>query len=339
MRYLTGLSDDIWSMLGAELRQGLEYYWQTAGEILGGSGIDLLPLQPADVAIERHLFSLLFLYAFWRGALPPRRRVVYVAINQCLRGMVTGCDNLLDDEYKPTLNTDLPSGGHRFRSVLDIMVSDRVLFQILTDLAAQEGVSLERMRRASRASLRALTPSGVQEAGEEAGIGARLPPEQVLSQIHHRKTGLLFQCTWAVPEALGDGEAPGVAGCKDAIYRVGMGCQVFDDLVDLIDDLRRGRHNYVASLACHQGRPAAWEKLRALAATEPTATGQARAWLVEQRDIFGQALRTARAFLESGLRDLLDARHAALATPLVQAIAARIGVEPLLALVSQNEPP
>jgi hypothetical protein len=41
--------------------------------------------------------------------------MVYVAVNQCLRGMVTGCDNLLDDAIKPTLNTDLPEDLRRAR--------------------------------------------------------------------------------------------------------------------------------------------------------------------------------------------------------------------------------
>ena len=71
----------------------------------------------------------------------------YVAANQCLRGMVTGCDNLLDDEYKMTLGTDLPLMAGSSDPILDIMVSDRVLFEILLDFCRSNGVSTVRAYR------------------------------------------------------------------------------------------------------------------------------------------------------------------------------------------------
>ena len=89
--------------LGAELQSGLTLYWKTAGKILDDSGIVLHP-PPADyLAMAKNIFSTLFLYAYYAAGIAPERRVVYVAVNQCLRGMVTGCDNILDDEYKKTL--------------------------------------------------------------------------------------------------------------------------------------------------------------------------------------------------------------------------------------------
>ena len=101
---------ELWGLLEAELRAGLAVYWDTAGQVLQGSGIRLAPPGEEDFSLKRNFFSTLFLYAYWRVALPPPRRTLYVAVNQCLRGMVTGCDNLLDDEYKATLETDLPPG-------------------------------------------------------------------------------------------------------------------------------------------------------------------------------------------------------------------------------------
>jgi hypothetical protein len=117
--------------LDRELAEGLGRYWSIAGGILEGSSVRLIPPDPASASIESNLFSLLFLYSYLQAGIPAPRRVFYAAVNQCLRGMVTGCDNLLDDEYKKTLDTDLPPSGTRFRSVLDIMVSDRVLFELL----------------------------------------------------------------------------------------------------------------------------------------------------------------------------------------------------------------
>ena len=122
----TGEREALSSLLG-ELGAALTRYWSTAAEVLRGGGVRLREPESDAFSLERNFFSLLFLYSYQRLGVPRERRVLYAIVNQCLRGMVTGCDNLLDDEYKPTLETDLPSGATRFRSVLDIMVSDRVL--------------------------------------------------------------------------------------------------------------------------------------------------------------------------------------------------------------------
>jgi hypothetical protein len=118
-------------LLEDELSEALSLYWSTAEEILQKSGVKLLPPAADYFRLGENFFSALFLYSYHRAGIPRRRRILYAAVNQCLRGMVTGCDNILDDEYKKTLVTDLPQQAWQFRSVLDIMVSDRVLFKIL----------------------------------------------------------------------------------------------------------------------------------------------------------------------------------------------------------------
>ena len=95
-------------------------------------------------------------------------------VNQCLRGMVTGCDNILDDEYKTTLETDLPPQAHRFRSVLDIMVADRVLFTLLVDHCRRHDLPMERALQAGTASLRALTQKRG-AGGRRGGRDRRMP--------------------------------------------------------------------------------------------------------------------------------------------------------------------
>ena len=91
---------ETFATLAAELCSGLERYWKTAGKILDNSGISLQPPPPDYLAMEKNIFSTLFLYSYYAAGIDPARREVYVAVNQCLRGMVTGCDNILDDEYK-----------------------------------------------------------------------------------------------------------------------------------------------------------------------------------------------------------------------------------------------
>jgi hypothetical protein len=312
----------LFDLLERELHDGLDRFWRSAGRILDGSGVALSAPPSGYFALERNFFSALFLLSMVRAGIPSARRRLYAGVNQCLRAMVTGCDNLLDDEYKPTLETDLPREGVRFRSVLDIMVADRVL----VDLLLEAGESADRVRACAAASLAALTRSGAQEAAEEAGTGGPpLPPERVLAEIHHYKTGLLFQAVWAVPGALGDADSPLAEAMAEALYRIGMGCQILDDLTDLADDLLRDRHNFVAALAFHGDSGAAdpdgWERIRA-AAREGKDSPSILADVPGLRD---QALARAEDFLRDGLGALFGEKGAALVEPSAAFLRQRIG--------------
>jgi len=232
-----------------ELQAGLKLYWDTATQILDTSSIKVLDPTDDYFSMEKNFFSSMFLYSYFRAEIPKSRRIFYAAVNQCLRGMVTGCDNILDDEYKMTLATDLPLKASKFRSIIDIMVSDRVLFSILERQFTLNDLTLDQVLAASNESLRTLAKSGAQEASEEKGAGKILEPEYILSHIHSLKTGVLFQSPWALPDLLEDTtllEDP--EGVKNALFDIGMGCQVFDDMVDLSLDTKTNHHNYVASL-------------------------------------------------------------------------------------------
>lgn len=306
----------------AELRAGLQLYWDRARRILDNSGVTLAAPGPKYFELRHNFFSALFLLSFHRAGLDPDRRTAFVAVNQCLRGMVTGCDNILDDEYKMTLDTDLP--GTRFRSIIDIMVSDRVLFDILLDLHDTHAVPLEAVRRAHAASLQALTFSGAEEASEEGGVFETLEPERILGEIHHLKTGLLFRCVWAVPLALEPSLEPVATPLADALYRIGMGCQVLDDMVDLAADLAMHRHNYLASLIVHRAQD------RAAARAGLDGADDVPALLERHPDARREASAQAMNFLGDGLRALLGPEGAPLVPAAVDFLVRRIGAADLL---------
>lgn len=247
----TGIQSTFDSLQG-ELQDGLKLYWDTATKILDKSSISVLDADPDYFSLEKNFFSFLFLYSYFRAGIRQPRRIMYAAVNQCLRGMVTGCDNILDDEYKMTLATDLPFEASKFRSIIDIMVSDRVLFSILQQKFLLNDLTSDQVLAASSESLRTLAKSGVQEASEEQGVGTILKPEYILSDIHSLKTGILFQSPWALPDLLEDPDTLGNPdGIQQSLFQIGMGCQVLDDMVDLSLDLKTDHHNYVASLIQH----------------------------------------------------------------------------------------
>lgn len=312
--------------LESDLRAGLERFWRTAEAILERSPVRLVPPDPSCFSLSRNFFSTLFLYSYYRAGVPSERRVLYAAVNQCLRGMVTGCDNILDDEYKTTLETDLPPQAHRFRSVLDIMVADRVLFAVMQDFCRAHNHSADLALQASAISLKALTQSGVQEASEEGGIAERLAPDEILRHVHHYKTGVLFQSTWAIPALIESERAGEVQAVQDALYRIGIGCQMLDDIVDLYVDMRERRHNYVASVVSHREPAAVREKMQAWAVEEHACNAVDR-FYSSCPELFGRMKTEAMAELEGGLRQLFLDEHQGLVRPAARFIADRIGVD------------
>lgn len=317
---------DLFAMLESELHSALSLYWSTAACILRGSGVNLLDPPNDFFSLKRNFFSSLFLYSYHRTGIPEPRRILYAAVNQCLRGMVTGCDNILDDEYKKTLETDLPPQGVRFRSVLDIMVSDRVLFEILLRSCEKKELTCEQVISASSASLGALAKSGAQEASEENGIAKILEPLEVLRLVHHYKTGVLFQCPWAVPSVIEGQEKEGVSLLLDALYQIGMGCQIMDDMVDLIMDVETRHHNYVVSMIYHGPDPRDWTWLEALSASDLHPKDKS-AMLLEFPRAKLAATRAARNFLETGLSALFADQHQFLVEPTILFLAKLIGTE------------
>ena len=318
----TAANPDPLAMLEAELRAGLQDYWRCAGKILHGSPVHLIEPDEATLALQRNFFSALFIYSYYRTGIAKDRRILYAAVNQCLRGMVTGCDNILDDEYKKTLETDLPHQARRFRSVLDIMVSDRILTEVLLEYCLKNGLPLDKLVQAGRASLHALLQSGAQEASEEGGISERLRPEEILTHIHHYKTGVLFQCTWAIPAVFEDTISPTALAAQEALYRIGMGCQILDDMVDLVTDLRENRHNYVLSAIFHEEPPGVRQHLEAMLA----GAGSPEAFYGDFPELHARMKAKALHSLEGGLRKLFFARHGFLVQPAIAFIAGRIGV-------------
>jgi len=318
------------AMLEGELRSALSIYLRTAARLLEGSGTRLLGPSPEFFSLEKNFFSALFLYSYHRAGLPGNRRVMYAAVNQCLRGMVTGCDNLLDGEYKMTLETDLPVEGTRFRSVLDIMVSDRVLFELLFTACQDKALPPGKVLEASAVSLKALTRSGAQEASEEAGVRGILPPDEVLRSVHHSKTGLLFQCPWALPRIIEDVEEASMNSLIEALYRIGMGCQIMDDMVDMANDLLRRRHNFVVSVVYHDSGER--EALQPWLGSNPP--------VEEKGDLLSEfplaqslAVKEAHRFLEAGLTALFEQRHRFLVDPAITFLAGRIGAERFMSSV------
>ena len=315
-------SSDVLFKLEDELKKSLQVFWEKAGKVIDGSSIKLLDPPDGYYAIENNFFSALFLYSYYRAGISREGRILYSAMNQCLRGMVTGCDNILDDEYKRTLETSLPQNGTRFRSVLDIMVADRVLFE----LAIGAFKDTEKILAVSVTSLKALVKSGYQEATEEGGINEILPPDCVLETIHHYKTGVLFNCPLAIPSIIEDIDKEINKSLTRALYNIGMGCQVMDDMADIERDIRTKHHNYLVSLIYQQASSELWEDLKSSVLSGANAS-QSIDILSDFSDVKKLATEKARSYLEEGFGKLFEEKYRFLVEPAIKFLSIRIGVD------------
>ncbi|MBE0585975.1 MAG: polyprenyl synthetase family protein [Desulfofustis sp.] len=170
--------------------------------------------------------------------------------------------------------------------------------------------------------MHSLLYSGAQEATEEGGISARLRPEKILSHIHHYKTGVLFQCTWAIPGVFEDTVSSTALAVQEALYRIGMGCQILDDMVDLNTDRRDNHHNYVLSTIFHEESPYVWRQLESM---DPSRS--VNDFYREFPELHARMKAKALLSLEGGLHELFFAHHDFLVQPAITFIAERIGVQ------------
>ncbi|MBW2370555.1 MAG: class 1 isoprenoid biosynthesis enzyme, partial [Deltaproteobacteria bacterium] len=227
-----------------------------------------------------------------------------------------------------TLDTDIPETGFRFRSVVDIMVSDRVLVQILLEACRREKITVDKVVAATAASMKTMTRSGVQEASEEAGITTILRPDDLLQTIHHYKTGILFKCPWDIPTTIEDFAESEIAFLLEGLYRIGMGCQIMDDMVDFMSDLKRKRHNFLVSLiyySSHSIEKSRFQELLDAGDRQPPTVDLA----TDFPDSVLKASETAHQFLKSGLNLLFSPQHKFLVEPSIKFLENRIGVADL----------
>ena len=214
------------------------------------------PPPPAGILkyARRHFFSSLFLAVYRSAGVAPERRLLYGTVNHAIRGIVTGTDNLLDDEYKEMLPLAFPERATRFKSVMHILLFDRILFRIL-DEAAQAGVlSRKQARCIGREVFAAMVPIGAEEATEEGGVAGILTPAEILASVHMYKGGNLLRLAFVAPLLAEEGAVRDRLELADrGIFSIGLALQVIDDLTDFHDDLRDRRHNYLAATIQHEG--------------------------------------------------------------------------------------
>ncbi|MFZ5797335.1 MAG: class 1 isoprenoid biosynthesis enzyme [Thermodesulfobacteriota bacterium] len=225
------------------------------GEILNEKYINTLQtrrLNPLHYA-QKNFFSILFLAVYRAIGIEPEKRHYYGMLNHCLRGLVTGADNLLDDEYKEMLPLNFPEPAIRFKSIMHILLFDRFIVRITDAMAHRNLLGSADPARLQQKLFEALVPIGAEEALEEGGVRTILPPEKILSTVHMYKGGKLLCLAFAAPLLVESAFRPQLQAAEQGIYSIGIALQLIDDLTDFYEDIGHANHNYLVSSIFHRG--------------------------------------------------------------------------------------
>lgn len=227
----------------------LKEFYSRCKEILINS-CQLKPFDENSLKMEKNLFSTLFLAITSTLGFDNEKIKFYGLVNHCLRTLVTGCDNILDDEYKEVIPFNLKGDGIKFRSVLMIMVADRILANLANEQLEMGNLTLTKSKLLSSSVLSALIPSGLEEHEEESGlINEVATKEKMLINVLYRKTGQLFESPIRVIEMMGDIEKEKSDFICETLRLFGIGCQLLDEIKDVEEDLAAKGHNMVVSIA------------------------------------------------------------------------------------------
>ncbi len=241
----------LWREAYSLQRQVVQSFYKDAAAILKGA-CPLRPFAEELMQMERNLFSIFFQVCTQPLELSAEQKLFYARVSQCLRALVTGCDNLLDDEFKEVIPFALIGSGSRFRSVMTIMTADRIISNLAAAELAAGKFSLEQVEKLSRVVMTVLTPSGLEEHEEESLDKLTIPtPKQIIEKVHHLKTGLLFRAPLDLIAGLENGHNETSANVAEGLRLFGIGCQMLDDLKDVSDDLATKHFNAVVSYARH----------------------------------------------------------------------------------------
>ncbi len=249
------------------LQQGLalqietqKAFYQRAKVIAGAECPVSLPAEDM-FSVERNFFSTFFLAVTACITKDPSRLPLYAMVNQGMRAWVTACDNILDDEYKEIFCFTFPGEGMRVRSVLTLLLADRVV----TEFIAETYGDLAMITEVGKSSLQSLIPCALQECEEEIRPVSVLPPEEILRDIHKRKTADLFVAPLALPLAMETVDPAIADAAVAAVRRFGQACQIIDDLKDMPGDVCEGRHNLLVSIVAQENDDEYWlDHLRAI---------------------------------------------------------------------------
>ncbi len=243
------LGNSSWEKAFSIQKKCVDEFGRLSSLILGDS-LKSKEKEKGEIKFSENIFSTLFIAVSSTLALSDEKLEFYGVLNHCLRTLVTGCDNLFDNEYKEVLPLSLQGRGTLFKSVLHIIAAEKIIALHLSEHVARGSLGRQQAALISKAALEVLLPSGVEEHEEEKGAGwLDADPDYLINNILYRKTGVLFESPVKLIQK-GENLPAGMTELPlKALSTFGIACQLLDDVMDTGEDLLNKKCNAVISLA------------------------------------------------------------------------------------------
>ena len=246
------LENKIWREAWEVQAEALRDFHKRAVKVLG-SGVPLKPLPSEAFDLERNLFSVLFLILMRKLGLRGEKLALYAVVTHCLRALVTGCDNILDGEYKEVLPFPEKDGGGNMKSVFLLMAAQGILSDLAMETLDTGLLNREQAGSLIPSVMHVLAESGMEELEEEALTedGEYPDPDDMIDNYLYRKTGRLFESPVRILVLMGEIDPSEAKEIISTLSGFGMGCQLLDEINDYGEDLDAGGYNMVSALVYH----------------------------------------------------------------------------------------
>jgi hypothetical protein len=178
----------------------------------------------------------------------------YAELNYHIRGRIIAADNIIDRQ----LDSSLPlqkRKTHIGQGVTQLIGSDRFIYDTIRKIGGRKyGQITDKLEN------RML---GIWDTAENVATDkAILEPREMMRNVHHLIGGELFALGTIAPRILEPEKEEYIDKIESALYDIGTGFQIVDDLADLAEDLSVGSGNLVVSQVYHHGTQEEKDKLK-----------------------------------------------------------------------------
>lgn len=163
------------------------------------------PFADGNTTIEyigQNFFSLLLLSSYDCISFSEEEIIFLGAVNNVVRMIVTAADNIIDDEDKPVLPLNMPSGAPRFRNSLALINWSIALQRLLDEGVKRNHIPESECQNCINTLMHHLIAIGAVEAEEEAGVDVVITPQEIITRIHEQKGGQLLALAFVAADFL-----------------------------------------------------------------------------------------------------------------------------------------
>ncbi|MBP7654327.1 polyprenyl synthetase family protein [Candidatus Dependentiae bacterium] len=168
-------------------------------------------------------------------------------LNNCLRLIITGADNLLDGDDNHYLSYTKITKSKIMKSVFDLLLAEKIICSVLYNYSHTHNLFRhEKITEIQSEIFKQLTGSGINEAEETQLTQLNFSPEKIISSVHHYKSGKLFTLPFIAAKNIN--KNPNLLKTESAIYDFGIAVQLLDDISDIYEDFTEKKPNYILAL-------------------------------------------------------------------------------------------